>query len=179
MDRRTLYEQSKEPYRFSKHKLLFLSVRGSLFVCLLMIFVFGVILYVFQRDRWQTSIFLPAGIVCLTFVLSVVFPWIRSVCFLRQQERISQRKFDERKDMDKSENQREWLLCFFKPGILIFNRNAIDSLIGFTTSKVSMTHDGSTRIHLEYLDRNQKKQVVDFRHSKENQAKFEAWFYKR
>lgn len=115
----------------------------------------------------------------LDFCFSVVFPWIRSVRFLRQQERISQRKFDERKDMDKPEDQREWLLCFFKPGILIFNRNAIDSLIGFTTSKVSMTHDGSTRIHLEYIDRNQKKQVIDFRHSKENQAKFEAWFYKR
>ena len=27
MDRRTLYEQSKEPYRFSLNKLLFLSVR--------------------------------------------------------------------------------------------------------------------------------------------------------
>lgn len=84
MDRRTLYEQSKEPYRFSLNKLLFLSIRGSLFVCLFMLFVFGVILYVFQKDRWQTSIFLPAGIVCLTFVLSVVFPWIRSVRFLRQ-----------------------------------------------------------------------------------------------
>ena len=38
MDRRTLYEQSKEPYRFSLNKLLFLSVRGSLFVCLLIVF---------------------------------------------------------------------------------------------------------------------------------------------
>lgn len=175
MNRRALYEQSKDPYRFSLHKILFLSIRGSLLICLLMIFVFGVILYVFQRDRWQTSIILPLVIVCFTFLLGVVIPWIRSVRFVRQQEALSQTKFDQRKDMDKPLYQREWLLCFFKPGVYIFNRHAIASFKGFSTSKVSMTHDGTTRIRLEYQDANQQKRVVDFKHSQENKEKFEKW----
>lgn len=61
MDRRTLYEQSKEPYRFSLNKLLFLSVRGSLFVCLLMILVFGVIMFFKRIAGRPPSFFLPAS----------------------------------------------------------------------------------------------------------------------
>lgn len=176
MDRRELYEQSKDPYRFSIKKIMFYSVRESILILLLLMGVFGALLYVFQRDRWQTSILIPLLFMIPIFLFGIVRPLICSLHFLKEQESLSGQHFEQRTDMDRPIKERDWLLCFMAPGFLIFNRHAIQKVIGFTASRVSMTHDGTYRIHMEYLDAQGYKHSVDFKHSQKNKKRFEAWY---
>lgn len=179
MDRRKIYEQSKDPYRFPLKKIAFYSVKDSIWIAIIMATIFGIILYVFQRNRWQSSIFIPIIVLIPVLIFGILIPLRKSKMFLREQEKLSGHAFAQRTDADLPVQDREWLLCRMSPGYLIFNRNAIREVIGFQTSRVSMTGDGSGRIKLEYIDSRGNKKLVDFRHSEKNKRRFEAWFYRQ